>query len=294
MTGTCSECGLEFHWRDVLNPEFTFPRWCVEFGLVSSYLLRTFRTLFMMVRPWWFWRDLQMHHRPQWRRIALFVLLVMVPLCYLPFAASVGYATWRAARWSATIAPRPSPPWVDGLRAAVFPFTDVSFTASGPMPSSVVSRDRPLNIFERGWRDIRLGIVRMPWDSSIDALAPRGFALMASILFCPVGFALLPISRRIARVRWQHLLRITLYSLLISLVPLGADTYHQIERFTPRYAYATSVLATAIIVIWWSFATSRYLRIRHSWAVAVYVVAFGYLVGRLILESIDFLIELVA
>jgi multisubunit Na+/H+ antiporter MnhE subunit len=48
----------------------------------------------------------------------------------------------------------------------------------------------------------------------------------------------------------------------------------------------------ALLACWWAAATDRYLRIRHAWAVALFVVLFAHLLQRLILATIDLILAL--
>ena len=93
MEGTCSECGLDFLWRDVLNPHFATPEWCVEFSRgVPRIAVTILTTAAMTLRPWRFWRELRMSHPIHPRRLALF--MIVVPLAaVIVFSLTVGYAT---------------------------------------------------------------------------------------------------------------------------------------------------------------------------------------------------------
>jgi len=84
LDGTCSECGLEYRWVDVMRPErhtlpgyFEHARWLAP--------LCFFRTLLWTLRPARFWQRVELHHRVIPRRLVLFVLLLIVP----PYAAGI-------------------------------------------------------------------------------------------------------------------------------------------------------------------------------------------------------------
>ncbi len=95
-------------------------------------------------------------------------------------------------------------------------------------------------------------------------------------LLLPVSFVLLPVSRRRAKVRWAHLVRVTAYgsfvffslafaSLLLAGVGLmwqGGQaglfaTAHLVWRWVP----------IPMLMVWWWAATSRYLCLPHGCAV---------------------------
>jgi hypothetical protein len=295
LQGRCSECGLEFEWRDALNPQFSFPRWCVEGDGGRSVPLRAIRTMLMMFRPWRFWRELQMQHPVRWWRISL-VFVLIVPLLYLVFAISAGLATWDSAKSSATVGVRKNPPWVDALQAGAMLNWFSTPTRSGPMPSTAINLYKPFRIVSAGWHSIRFKFDGRSSSYMRPVIAERGFTLICTVLGCPLGFILLPISRRVAKVRWRHVLRISLYSLLLAAFPLAIDIYAQLRE--PRSIQSLSIadimlmLGLAAAAAWWGFAIHRYLRMRHAWLVAAYVILFAFLVQYFILQCVDLLIEL--
>lgn len=65
-SGTCSECGLSFQWRDVTDPLRIGPTWCIEYEPSWRRLpLAALKTWLHMLWPWGFWSRLQMHHEPR-------------------------------------------------------------------------------------------------------------------------------------------------------------------------------------------------------------------------------------
>lgn len=296
LEGRCSECGLVFAWRDALNPQFSFPRWCVEGGNGLDVALRSVKTLFMILRPWRFWRELQMHHPLRVQRIAL-VLLLCVPLFHVIFATSAGIGTYRSAsNASLTGGPGVRNVWTRVGRAAAWPYSSPNvISPNGPVYRA--SYRYTFQFHVAGWRAVRFGIhdSLIP-DDELIAFSERGFSFCLATLLAPVGFLLLPASRRIARVRWRHILRITCYSLVMAIIPIGFDCYAQTaglpRRWVGEVVLAMTGLAALALVSWWAFATSRYLRIAHAWGVAAFVVAFAYLVQRFAFEAIDFAIAM--
>lgn len=82
--GLCTECGLDFAWRDLLSPRFATPRDSLEhapggflkLGLINKPAARTWlRTL----RPWVLWSHLRMEHPIRWRRLLLVLVLFALP-----------------------------------------------------------------------------------------------------------------------------------------------------------------------------------------------------------------------
>lgn len=111
-------------------------------------------------------------------------------------------------------------------------------------------------------------------------------------LLLPVSFVLLPVSRRRARVRWAHFLRIATYALVVpsavitvSMLALTAgfsinrlrNEMFGLAHLLPRYAMIPLLLA------FWAVAIKRYLHIPHNWAVVfllsiVVVLVLGFAV----------------
>ncbi len=222
MDGRCSECGLDFHWRDVLSPRFSMPGWCVEYGPLSGVPLRLCRTMRTMINPFRFWRELQMHHDPGWSRMPALLAAIIIA-GYLAFAVSCGIATWYWANRSAAIANRTSLAWLDGLQAAIMPWADVTNTIRGPMPASVRSVFKWNRIAYDGWHEVRFSVDSI-WGSDHRRIIPhRSFECICTLLACPVGFLLLPISRRLAKVRWSHIARISMYGMMLSIFVIWLD-----------------------------------------------------------------------
>jgi hypothetical protein len=96
LAGVCTECGLEFVWCEVLRPEKFEPRWCIEFEpRVRRLPLAALRTYFRSFVPWQFWSRLKMSDAIHWRRLALYVaLLLAVPVLTAYAPIQVALATY--------------------------------------------------------------------------------------------------------------------------------------------------------------------------------------------------------
>ena len=136
---------------------------------------------------------------------------------------------------------------------------------------------------------------------------PYGFVLhfqLAWLIAVPLGFVLLPISRKRARVRWVHIIRIASYSLaipaIIALFTVIAATVGYGEPGLYGLARGLTHLAHGLVLIpfcgiWWYFAIRDYLKMPHAQWI---VVAFGmlgsmtYLLYRLATDNMGFADEL--
>jgi len=274
LTGTCAECGLAFEWAELLGPTRRLPSWCVEYGLgTRSFLARWCRTLQMVQWPWTFWSTLRISHEARWGRVAVCLLLTAVALllafdvCYGVFLA--GYAhqpTNLAPAFGIVYTPAS---WSEILTAAAVPGADIVILTT---PWTVHTSGQ---LFQDYW----MGLI-----------TPLVLALAHQML-CPAGFLLLPQSRRIAKVRWSHVFRITAYGALLPLPLLvltwvkgalwGIGFWQPIPSLTvwsERLAWLLMLWYPFLLIVWWSTATGRYLRMAHSWGVGLAVVVLATLV----------------
>lgn len=288
LEGVCSECGLTLRWAEVLLPEKFEPPWCVEFAPRGwAVLLACVRTLLWSLRPWTFWRRLKMSQPIRWRRLAAYLLLLAATV-YTTFALSQGVLAWH--RWW-RIEKSPSLVYtdVDGytvfVHAAALPFSD-----SPPGSYSEVWRTRGGRL--RGFSHI----YRSPLDHARRRIAHEHAALFLGVVFitCPLVFAALPISRRRAKVRWSHVLRVTAYSTsyvaLAAIIIIVSNTAGLVGGrsfvFSDSIALLESLTLVALcpgMLIWWAVAIRRYLRMEHAFGVAVAVGTTAFLAACVVL-----------
>lgn len=294
LPGRCSECGLDFDWADLLSTKRLGPRWCVEYGRLWSVPVRALATAAGTCWPPAFWRSLRMHHRPRWRRLVGYILLLAATL-YVPLAAGQGWRAWRAwptlqinPRMGRTPAPAPrgerllfvaeavARPWAEsylwipriGQGGLMIPGT------SGAKRFRVTS--------PRALLEMRFPLIMIVQGSSM----PTTFAFPAIVAaLMPVGFVTLPISRRRARVRWSHLVRICLYGLAIPYVaalalavtlPLLTRLPH-VYALEDWFALLCFVALPIAIFAWWGCAMRWHLKLSHPWGVAGALLAMSVL-----------------
>ncbi len=102
-------------------------------------------------------------------------------------------------------------------------------------------------------------------------------------LMMPISFVLLPLSRRRAKVRWSHIVRVSAYaalvpSLLGALCVIGAALVVLTDSAVSVVAgQAASItihwVMIPMTIVWWAMAINRYLCIPRGWLVAP-VLAF--------------------
>ncbi|MHC5007070.1 MAG: hypothetical protein ACYTGF_06895 [Planctomycetota bacterium] len=284
LESRCSECGLDFEWAEVIGARAPRPGWCVEFAR-STWALpwRSIKTMAMTLWPWGFWRSLKMSHEMRWRRIAAYLVMLVLPL-YLLQGVWHGAAAWAYWDYVYGNGALVMPPRVKVVvQSAVLPYSDtspgvVTFQATRSRPAPVAWPFPP-----------PAQQPRVDWGALVDG--PVVPMLVGMLVLCPAGFLALPVSRRRAKVRYAHIHRVTLYSLTFVVLPISAmpaeslirDVLWQLPAAQPLWGvpvigvYALPLL----LVIWWSCATGRYLKIRHAWGVGLAVVVMALLVTLL-------------
>lgn len=78
LAGVCSECGYEFHWREVLNPEQRRLDGFVEHCPWKLVPLVAFRTLAWAWLPWVLWRRVKLHHEVVPKRLLAWLAVVLI------------------------------------------------------------------------------------------------------------------------------------------------------------------------------------------------------------------------
>ncbi|TVQ52087.1 MAG: hypothetical protein EA377_11055 [Phycisphaerales bacterium] len=289
LEGRCTECGLLFQWSDVLIERL--PRWNNEYGTWQTYPRRTVRTIVLSFRPWKFWSGLQMHHEIQPKRLLLYpVVLALVSYLAIGIGTGIGLVLTMIAHAQDGITIQFPQALFAVLHAVVLPFSDHSYNfLSAPQwmwltgeSAAVISR-----------RLLSAGPL------SISLLFACAHVMAAAC------FALLPPSRRKAKVRWAHIVRAAVYGLglipigiflvlLIGLLTLvgdliigGVSDWWWSRRGPTGLAYLSAFCVLLLLhVMWWAFATSRYMKMPHAWGVGLTVMVIPLLILFLLLLPI--------
>jgi len=313
LDGVCSECGLEFAWAHVFNPGLHPPRWCVEYARWWGVPWRAITTLLMSLLPMRFWRTLRMHHQFKWRRMLLY-LLVLLMLPYVAFAHEVGktafdhwrsYEEQRIAQDKSFVAV--SPAVIKSLAAkGLTPQNFISRRRIGPVQAIAQAVSRPWSVAPLGYTIYQDGTRRKFHTSPRDIVLDRfgrsdawllwsGRSMLYTIIYSlwftvlmPALFVLLPVTRRVSRVRWTHLLRISLYSLLWPMLGL-AWIIHRAPMYYSQLglggaggqweevALLSIVLVPLAVILWWGIAASRHLQLRSPWLIALLLATINHL-----------------
>jgi hypothetical protein len=263
LEGRCTECALEFRWCDLLNPRLAgrsrfFE--VAEWGLAGSAVRTALRTL----RPRSFWAWVRMEHPIAPRRLALLVLVATA----CTYAAMVLIAT------------------VLGVA--------IGFRSRGMLSLSYGWWDRvsPVDDLLRWFQYAAWPLrTRYDWISGARGVHPLPVIALLAAALMPATFLLLPQSLRRAKVRRIHLVRAGAYSLIMFPIVLLTPNFAVIVLNSLRGAWGiffpfgvqlwslrhhealacSGALADVCLwlLLWWSAVLRRYLRLPHSWAVAL-------------------------
>jgi hypothetical protein len=274
LNGVCSECGLGFAWRDVLNPRFG------EDGLFYETANRRLAHAFVVtmarpLRPRRFWSWVRMEHQVEPVRLVLAAAAAAAAVCLgtRGLLWSCGWLVdntdgWLLTRWQGMHG------WSD--RRALESFLDWP----------------PYRARFRRW-------ALQPW---------LGVAFIA-VLAMPFAFVFLPETLRRARVRPRHLLRIWMYGFVSLPLAFGAPAFLATLAALATYAdvkfhgagFWLEGLGVGIVrrqwvlglgcigvwmMVWWTAAAGRYLRLPRPAVVAGAMTVLAMLLAAAAIAAI--------
>ncbi|MCP3902862.1 MAG: hypothetical protein GY715_04425 [Planctomycetes bacterium] len=299
LDSRCTECGLMIHWPDVLSPKRRVPAWNVECARTPWHVPRTcVRTLWRTMRPWRFWTELKMTHEVRANRLAVYVVFLLA-FVYGAFAVSQACAVLFstsgppskvlfAAGYAAALPWSWDPPdyYYVTQGVAIPQRRPIGFTVSEPPPPLELTRRFTRGAFDAvNVRNLLFGFrATNPWSGGFENIIGLILFSMIPVLTTPLGMIALPQSRRKAKVLPRHIVRVTVYSLV--LVPVAL--VYAILRFTFADSWINLCsdwrlvgwwLVPVFLMIWWTAAIRRYLRMPHAPGVAAAIVVIGILIG---------------
>jgi len=226
----------------------------------------------------------------------------------------------RIARQQATLA---TPATIDLspafaiIEAVIFPFAEHSWGSIRDIPRRNVARlhpyPAPAQLYAAAASDggIFIGNTGGLLPRSGEAVGVMNFVRWSILwqgfawglfLLLPVMMLLLPISRRRAKVRWRHVVRVLAYSAIIPVAILviagimgSISMALQDERGEDLRAMALELEhfgPWVLLAAWWGCAIGMYLRIPRGWLIApmLTVLALLIMLGVIGLLDRDFLI----
>ena len=348
LHGTCTECGLQFVWAEVLHPEKFEPQWCVEFAPRWRQILRAcVRTFARSFWPFGFWRALKMSMPIRWRRLVMYIAVLCIPLLgsYVTIQSVAAIRVrfdlqqmleeeqrslpqaitqMQGMLSSSQISPQTRRFLLRQIRA-----TQVAMMIGYSMSHSYLTATTeavltPLRSRSSGTYTGQLGVIPYPAPSNLhSSLFEQRFSYLASVarrslvsltiawfglgvwlwLLLPLSFVLLPVSRRRAKVRWGHIARVSAYGFFIPVTAIAGSLFcisigYALDPLVDPMLRCAHVLSRyfmpAMVVIWWATSIRHYLRMPHSWFVAVLLSGMLFLLYLAALWFIypDFLLAL--
>lgn len=325
LISTCSECGLEFIWSEVLCPEKYEPLWCVEFSRSGWFPISSLKTVCMSFRPWRYWRELKMSHEIHWRRIYSFLALLFLPwiMLYVIEQGALATRVWYYVNQQVAIsvqqtasnlaqyrqyvadaetsgnyseyelqrlrdsflqvqaASKQTPVLNQSLAMAIY---EAIFMPIGSSSSGFISNGRWADPYPAP-NELHEYVIQIYMiNTRITANLTADFELLIGLLILilpqffgiPLGFLLLPVSRRCAKIQWRHIGRVTIHSFALPFVIVYPGSIMiAIVTFVPsmmRFDLTVCILLNTILwsslLVWWIFAIKNFLKIPHGWLVA--------------------------
>lgn len=270
ISGLCTECGLAFDWRELLSMKIRMARWCVEYaGSPSRLIVNSAKTLLRSLWPFYFWKQIELADDIRPRRLVAYVALVTV-LLYAIMAGSHGIIVWHqvALLNQNAMAAGTAPvvlSWSDYVAVCLLPWLDVTVASWGATSAYL-------------------------WATHGQTIVVGLGLMLAMHASCAAAYVVLPVSRRVARVRWIHIVRIAMYGavpiMLIAalemigtvLITVGNETWPLLAlNVVVVVMIATGFAFFPVLFIWWSTASGRYVRMQYPWAIGASVTVLGVL-----------------
>ena len=309
IEGCCSECGLTYLWGDLFSGRI-LPQWFIE---SSSGILGGFRrfpgTLLRILVPTIFWQPIRIEACPHPMRLAPYLgwILGMLLVAYLGAGLVCGS---RAASNAHDLVVRSSirPTWSSKLQKYVgTPTKESPIRVAGE--SFVFGLIDPFGVSKRvggvAWQCVRVGTpgnwrnekadpfwwVSLGPDQYYTAMRPkapsRGLIFMWVVtVVIPSVFLVLPVTRKRAKVRVTHILRLFLLSLMAPFATWMIYCFAwwgEMELYLKGYenvGYAFGVLIPIILLLeFWRWGCGDFLRLSSSTAVFFSIALIGLLVG---------------
>lgn len=204
LNGTCSECGLVLRWMDAYFPDRDRVRGLIEHARgVRQGAWWSVRTLWLVARPWVFWRRVTMAMTPRLPRVFAWSLLVWVALWAAGSVTSNALYLWAATAWPTPNLPPTELSLLNGWTQPVAVRVQAP-TWRTPSPASGTTYEwmrslAPLGVATWNGRD-------QNWIAVV-------VAVLAAAAAWPGVFLVLGDTRRLGKLRRGHLLRAVGYSL---------------------------------------------------------------------------------
>ena len=280
LKGTCSECGLEFRWAEVLDPRKQTPGWYVETR--RPFPATWTRTMFRAAIPPRLWKRVPLGALFNPRRLLLCVACAysVAHIALLSFILIAEYATWYG-----------------GDADYIVQFTRPALGGRGRWIQETVFANLLLAII---WPLVAINHYCMNtgvwWARS--NVSPMPIVCSIVCVLVPLCFTLLPHTLNVYKIRARHILRIAMLGTCVAFFYISVSSVFSGAIATIRGFASTPVLLLLSglpfvpwsIWFWWS-AARHYLRIPHALAVSACLHAIACIVTLLVPPVSEYLMH---
>ena len=283
VEGQCPECGIVFAWGSVFRPLLNDLSWYSEHAKsLPRMIWRTPRTLWKLILPHRFWREVDVTKRVSIRRLLVWVIFVLVAV-HLLVAIPHGIGYFQLNNWPKVSVSRYYQLYGGhGIAKLVLDGIFAPFVYTQPSSMGyVLSQQMSLRQYEDWYREI---------------IRPMIFQLGFIALWLAVLLAI-PHTRRIAKLRRAHIARAALLSglamvLTFEFMRLCWAMYGATGHSMPwLYRYLSRGIVPTMCVwqiVFWASAVGIGWRVR-PWKLLVALGTLAALLGGTALRVYVFL-----
>lgn len=203
--GTCPECGFEFDWFNIFNPEHNNLRWFVEHARSPfQSIRRTPSTLFRLMFPNRFWKQVQLTISLKPKALVIWYILftlLLHTLLVLPYVMYYYLRNKSLNNWY----------WSHFQSRGLYAYPELAFNA---FFQGIFEIQSPMgaNGFNATW------IQFTGWPAFINLFArPISFSLGVNLMWLTI-LLVIPTTRKIAKIRKAHVCRAFVLSMLCTFI----------------------------------------------------------------------------
>lgn len=267
MEGRCPECGLEFEWADVMDPSRVDLGWYVEHAKTKRGMLRrTPGTIKKLIFPNVYWRAVGVHTRIELRVLIWWLVILFAMLHTLAIVPVGGGNWWERTRYSA---------WPNGSSFEQY-FQDYGFAGLLYELHNAIGAPFVRINYDLSFMSYEFGGY---FNLKIREAVGFPFVFMSFVTVWAVIMLAVPTTRRLAKIRKEHVLRVWLMSLIPAIVVfesfrVAVSTFWWLDVYIDTMYLAISFMAmlglSLIWLMWFWIAAIRIgWAVRPSWLLIV-------------------------
>lgn len=197
VEGMCSECGLIFLWTNVLNPDHITLSWyCEHAPSLWNAFKRTPATCIRLVVPFVYWRRVTVFMHIKLSMLTCWCLVLIV-LAHIASSITMGFGRWAEHDWYKYSTLNRTKPLILAEYLSL-----ISNALFSPLITIYGYTNTRFNLY---WYSYG-------YESTTDYLLIASFPFGVS-LFWLIIIAVIPTTRRIAKLRTHHILRAVIIAL---------------------------------------------------------------------------------